>query len=317
MDPASAQLIDDICSSDPGRVATGLQAAATLQEALAPLLLAKLEEVSTQPTEWIKAKNGWSPIFLFYLAAAWREKRAHPMLAALLRLPAKQCDALLGDFITEGARLVLADTWPGDLSAIEGIAFDSSADPFARGTALNAAALLAARGLIAREKVLALFSRVAASPLDPEIEHDATTATGLVSAMMDLSAWELRGTVITLFERELVDYGWVGDEEEVLEKLEPGTKFTLDSYQFPSPITNAWESVKDWHFFAPLRTGRKSVQPQEPTEDDATPVPVLDPGEEVLKRTGPQLPYHAPAKPGRNDPCTCGSGKKYKKCCGA
>lgn len=23
------------------------------------------------------------------------------------------------------------------------------------------------------------------------------------------------------------------------------------------------------------------------------------------------------AQPGRNDPCTCGSGKKYKKCCGA
>ena len=22
------------------------------------------------------------------------------------------------------------------------------------------------------------------------------------------------------------------------------------------------------------------------------------------------------AQPGRNDPCTCGSGKKYKKCCG-
>lgn len=25
----------------------------------------------------------------------------------------------------------------------------------------------------------------------------------------------------------------------------------------------------------------------------------------------------APQKVGRNDPCTCGSGKKYKKCCGA
>lgn len=24
----------------------------------------------------------------------------------------------------------------------------------------------------------------------------------------------------------------------------------------------------------------------------------------------------APAKPGRNDPCTCGSGKKFKRCCG-
>ena len=25
----------------------------------------------------------------------------------------------------------------------------------------------------------------------------------------------------------------------------------------------------------------------------------------------------AAAAPGRNDPCPCGSGKKYKKCCGA
>jgi hypothetical protein len=25
--------------------------------------------------------------------------------------------------------------------------------------------------------------------------------------------------------------------------------------------------------------------------------------------------YHAPKRPGRNDPCYCGSGKKYKNCC--
>lgn len=33
--------------------------------------------------------------------------------------------------------------------------------------------------------------------------------------------------------------------------------------------------------------------------------------------TGPkQAPVHV-QKVGRNDPCPCGSGKKYKKCCGA
>jgi uncharacterized protein YecA (UPF0149 family) len=34
---------------------------------------------------------------------------------------------------------------------------------------------------------------------------------------------------------------------------------------------------------------------------------------------GPEPPAAAlhSAKPGRNDPCTCGSGKKYKKCHGA
>ena len=30
----------------------------------------------------------------------------------------------------------------------------------------------------------------------------------------------------------------------------------------------------------------------------------------------PTLPIHSVKTPGRNDPCTCGSGKKYKKCCG-
>lgn len=30
---------------------------------------------------------------------------------------------------------------------------------------------------------------------------------------------------------------------------------------------------------------------------------------ETVRKTGPEV--------GRNDPCTCGSGKKFKKCCGA
>lgn len=30
-----------------------------------------------------------------------------------------------------------------------------------------------------------------------------------------------------------------------------------------------------------------------------------------------KVPSAAPAKAGRNDPCPCGSGRKYKKCCGA
>jgi SEC-C motif-containing protein len=33
-----------------------------------------------------------------------------------------------------------------------------------------------------------------------------------------------------------------------------------------------------------------------------------------VARTGP-APFKAVAKPGRNEPCLCGSGKKYKHCC--
>ena len=39
---------------------------------------------------------------------------------------------------------------------------------------------------------------------------------------------------------------------------------------------------------------------------------------ELWKTLGPRVEtIRRPATPGRNDPCPCGSGKKYKKCCGA
>jgi uncharacterized protein len=38
---------------------------------------------------------------------------------------------------------------------------------------------------------------------------------------------------------------------------------------------------------------------------------------ELWKSIGPRVEtLHRAETPGRNDPCTCGSGKKYKKCCG-
>jgi uncharacterized protein len=35
------------------------------------------------------------------------------------------------------------------------------------------------------------------------------------------------------------------------------------------------------------------------------------------RKSAVQQVRHDAPKPGRNDPCPCGSGKKFKKCCGA
>ncbi len=51
------------------------------------------------------------------------------------------------------------------------------------------------------------------------------------------------------------------------------------------------------------REKEERLRKQLPTDDDpALPAPVE--------------PIHGEAaRPGRNDPCSCGSGKKYKQCC--
>jgi len=41
----------------------------------------------------------------------------------------------------------------------------------------------------------------------------------------------------------------------------------------------------------------------------------IDAEQELLDNTPPVEPIKAEETPGRNDPCPCGSGKKYKKCC--
>jgi uncharacterized protein YecA (UPF0149 family) len=41
----------------------------------------------------------------------------------------------------------------------------------------------------------------------------------------------------------------------------------------------------------------------------------IDAEQELLDNTPPVEPIKADNTPGRNDPCPCGSGKKYKKCC--
>ena len=40
------------------------------------------------------------------------------------------------------------------------------------------------------------------------------------------------------------------------------------------------------------------------------------PGEDEEALPPPAEPIHVDGKPKRNDPCPCGSGKKYKQCCG-
>ncbi len=47
----------------------------------------------------------------------------------------------------------------------------------------------------------------------------------------------------------------------------------------------------------------KDYKKQLPSDDDS-PLP------------SPVEPIKTSEKPGRNEPCSCGSGKKYKQCCG-
>ena len=75
-----------------------------------------------------------------------------------------------------------------------------------------------------------------------------------------------------------------------------------------------WHHFKDpWVFYSPEAIARRQ---QRWAEEDAL-AEKSDAGEEdVFEEAESEMPYfRGEPKIGRNDPCPCGSGKKYKKCC--
>jgi preprotein translocase subunit SecA len=88
------------------------------------------------------------------------------------------------------------------------------------------------------------------------------------------------------------------EELDEAEAAPPGTvlEATRTSH---SPIDDVARATSWWSSFAG-------------EDDDVNDELVFDDGA-VVER---QEPYRAPPKVGRNDACPCGSGKKYKRCCG-
>lgn len=97
--------------------------------------------------------------------------------------------------------------------------------------------------------------------------------------------------------------------------------------------TRAWAEKSEWHGLEILETGKGGPDDSEGTVEfiaHFTQDRVRREHHEVAefskdqgtwyfvngKMKGPRQVVRQEPKVGRNDPCTCGSGKKYKKCCG-
>jgi uncharacterized protein YecA (UPF0149 family) len=97
--------------------------------------------------------------------------------------------------------------------------------------------------------------------------------------LIDLAAVEVIDAMREAFRRNSVDISIAGDEEDV--EIALGLR---DYRSTPAPVYQ----IMPTGWLAPSDADR-------------------------IQRDNRALPQHS--KVGRNDPCPCGSGKKYKKCC--
>lgn len=86
------------------------------------------------------------------------------------------------------------------------------------------------------------------------------------------------------------------------------TTYILSQAQMETMLKNANLNHEDMNAFM---HAQKQEQMQQFNQNMSAPPQYNNPAPEEKQR-----PIRVAAKVGRNDPCPCGSGKKYKKCCG-
>ena len=258
-----------------------------------PVLLQLLEDIIENFDAYYANDDFVGHFYAFYLLAQFRETRACPLITQFFMQYGDRAEAMCGDFVTEDLDRVLASVFDGDLTFIKQLIETTTINIWVRGAAINSLTILAVQGILSDEVVVAYFRELFADKLERDnVEAWDTLVVEAVRVYPEALQEEVRQA----FDNDLVDEFMIElstlDEELAVpqetrrSRLHQNNRYTL--------ITDTIAELEWWAAFQnPAPPSRLSSSLGQTTSNLSAPQPKI----------------------GRNDPCHCGSGKKYKKCC--
>jgi hypothetical protein len=289
-----------------------VEAAVERRDEIIPELLRVLEDSIDRAAELAKSEAYMADLYAMFLLAQFREVRAYPLVVRFAALPGHILDDLWGEFLTEDLGRVLASVCGGELAGIQALIEDEDTYEWVRGAALKSLVALVAAGLKSREEIVDYFALLFRGKLGRE--QSSNVWDELVSCSCDLWPGELIGDIEQAYEEDLVDFGFVG-WNEVKQDMAAGKDRALARLAENPHLHLVEETVAEmdwWHCFHREQRERERPAPPAATiERAARWVQELPaPPAATVRQPAPK------PKVGRNEPCPCGSGKKFKKCCG-
>ena len=238
---------------------------------------------------------------VIHMQAEKSDSSAFGPLCRLL-LDHEAASLVLGDGITETLGRVLVSTYDGNLAAVAEVVGHEGDEDYIRHAALLAMAYLTRTGSIAHADMRAYLLRWL-DELKPRYENIIWEAWALTVAHLGYA--DLAGHVEELYRKEFIDpfLMRLPDFHKEL-RLTLDDPARMDGFErdgtgpFGSAVEElGWVSYSD----GPADRGGREWDKEPPLDPDWEP---------------PTMPITNPLRGvGRNDPCPCGSGKKYKKCC--
>ncbi len=264
-----------------------VEQAIAAKKQIIPELLSIVKEATQNAQELVYQESYIAHIYAMYLLAQFRERRAYPLIVDFFSIPGEITLDLTGDVVTEDLGRILASVSHGDTSLMEELVENENANEYVRNAALIGMLILVARGEKSRQEVMAYYQSLFRGKLERKPSH---AWGGLVSCCTDLYPEEVLEDIEQAYEDDLVEEMFIGFSR-VKEHLARGKRWVLHNVEGNRRRTFIGDTVKEMEWWACFRAP--------------------EPRRTVKVRTKKQT------KVGRNDPCPCGSGKKYKRCCGS
>jgi hypothetical protein len=305
--PRSAAATSDSArrAMDPGRIldrlavvdhlpVEAIRAADADRATMAPVFVQKIEN-------YLAADDLFPDdalFFIFHMLGSWREKSAYRPLAKLLRRPSGELDAVLSDAVTDTSHRVMAAVFDGDPQPLYDVILDPESDDFVRSRMCETVAIVTLRGGLSRTEA-ARFLRACWTDIEPQDE--CFVWNGWQSAIALLGLVELAPLVEQAFERGFISQSWsiLKDFKEDLQRTIAGGALPPRLVGEYSVFGDTIEELSTWDVFKPKPATKNRRDAGNWNAGPLLNVPAVNPYKGI----------------GRNDPCPCGSGKKFKKCC--
>jgi hypothetical protein len=295
-----------------------LRAAQGMQEEITPLLIDCLREaVRNQRNNSSSDPENNAHYFALMLLWEFRAKEALPVLVESLQLSDEGATTLYGESIFEDIPRALAALAHDRPEVIEELLLDRSLPHDVRDAATTASVLLLRDGVYPRERAIEVYLRGLKEA--SEARH-IPSATVMVAALSDAGPESVMEPIEEAYRKGLVDEWWIGLKDVQLsvkqhregvyhEHHRHDPTFVEDIVQELAPYYAEREAEADSESDA----WDDDEMPSDEEFDEALDADI-DFEDDLPSRSTPQV---TSARIARNDPCPCGSGKKYKKCCGA
>jgi hypothetical protein len=280
------------------------------REAITPALIAAVDCVSANPDPYLRDAEDYAHLFALYLLAQFRETRALDAFIRFFSLPEEMALQLTADKAIEHAGVLLASVCGGNPEPLLRLAHDESVNEFVRAQAMSGLVVQAVWGERSREAVIEDLRRLFHTLPRP---GSAFVWAEWVGTLCDFNARELLPEARRAFAEDLVDEHCIGLQELDL----PAAEEQLQLFRERNTPVDAVAKCSTWACFCDDDDeGDDDWEDSDYGDDEDIPEELLDGDSEPPPFQSAPVPFVAPPKIGRNDPCPCGSGKKYKKCCG-